>query len=113
MLHTQVDSIVRALHKQLRDRSVKTRQGCFALLTSVITVLPGALDNHVGAIIPGILYCLRQVCDVIVFVWMGGVFSFPFLLSLVILYILFVSSPLPLPLHPFFLSPFFLLLSCT
>ena len=59
MLGAQVDSIVKALHKQLRDKSVKTRQGCFSLLTSLITVLPGALENHVGAIVPGILYCLK------------------------------------------------------
>ena len=59
MLNSQVEAIVRALHRQLRDKSVKTRQGCFSLLTSLITVLPGALGNHVGAIVPGILYCLK------------------------------------------------------
>ncbi len=59
LLGTQVDAIVRALHKQLRDKSVKTRQGCFSLLTALMTVLPGALGNHVGALVPGILYCLK------------------------------------------------------
>ena len=59
LLGTQVEAIVKALHKQLRDKSVKTRQGCFSLLTSLITVLPGALGSHVGALVPGILYCLK------------------------------------------------------
>ena len=59
LLHGQISSIVKALHRQLKDKSVKTRQGCFGLLTALVTVLPGALDEHVGAIVPGILYCLK------------------------------------------------------
>lgn len=58
-LHAQIPSIVKALHRQLRDKSVKTRQGCFVLLTALVNVLPGALDEHVGSIVPGILYSLR------------------------------------------------------
>ena len=61
LLGSQVPSIVKVLHKQLKDKSMKTRQGCFGLLTALVTVLPGALDDHVGAIIPGILYCLKSV----------------------------------------------------
>ena len=61
LLGSQVPSIVKVLHKQLKDKSMKTRQGCFSLLTALVTVLPGALDDHVGAIIPGILYCLKYV----------------------------------------------------
>ena len=59
LLGSQVASIVKVLHKQLKDKSMKTRQGCFSLLTALVTVLPGALDDHVGAIVPGILYCLK------------------------------------------------------
>ena len=59
LLGSQVASIVKVLHKQLKDKSMKTRQGCFGLLTALVTVLPGALDDHVGAIVPGILYCLK------------------------------------------------------
>ena len=59
LLHSQVPGIVKALHKQLKDKSVKTRQGCFSLLTALVTVLPGALDDHIGAIVPGILYSLK------------------------------------------------------
>ena len=61
LLGSQVASIVKVLHKQLKDKSMKTRQGCFSLLTALVTVLPGALDDHVGAIVPGILYCLKYV----------------------------------------------------
>lgn len=60
LLHTQIPALVKALHKQLKDKSVKTRQGCFSLLTSLVTVLPGALDEHIGAIVPGILYSLND-----------------------------------------------------
>ena len=59
LLHGQITVIVKALHRQLKDKSVKTRQGCFSLLTALVTVLPGALDDHVGAIVPGILFCLK------------------------------------------------------
>ncbi len=58
-LHAQITAIVKSLHRQLKDKSVKTRQGCFSLLTALVTVLPGALDEHVGAIVPGILFCLK------------------------------------------------------
>ena len=62
LLSGQIQAIVKALHRQLKDKSVKTRQGCFSLLTALVTVLPGALDEHVGAIVPGILFCLKLVC---------------------------------------------------
>ena len=34
-LQSQVPSIVKAIHKQMREKSVRTRQGCFMLLTKV------------------------------------------------------------------------------
>ena len=52
-LMSQVPAIVKALHKLLKDRSVKTRQGCFHILTELIIVLPGALSEHIPALIPG------------------------------------------------------------
>merc|ERR1712226_829745 len=57
-LMSQVPAIVKALHKLLKDRSVKTRQGCFHILTELIIVLPGALADHIPALIPGILFSL-------------------------------------------------------
>ncbi|XP_071804723.1 cullin-associated NEDD8-dissociated protein 1-like [Asterias amurensis] len=58
MLRLQVPDIVRALHKQMREKSIKTRQGCFTLLTELISVSPGALAEHIPAVIPGIQFSL-------------------------------------------------------
>lgn len=59
MLQAQVPSIVKAIHKQMKEKSVKTRQGCIGLLMELVQVLPGALTNHMPALIPGILYSFR------------------------------------------------------
>ena len=45
--------IVKALHRQLKEKSVKTRQCCFNMLTELVTVLPGALTTHIPVLIPG------------------------------------------------------------
>lgn len=58
LLQEQVPNIVRALHRQLREKSIKTRQGCFSLLTELINVLPGCLRDHTESVFPGILYSL-------------------------------------------------------
>ena len=60
LLTNQVPSIVKAVHRLLKDKSVKTRQGCFALLSELVSVLPGALANHISAVIPGIQYSLGE-----------------------------------------------------
>lgn len=58
MLQTQIPDIIKAIHKQLREKSVKTRQGCFSLLTELVLVLPGALAKHFDQLVPGIIYSL-------------------------------------------------------
>ncbi|XP_012944580.1 cullin-associated NEDD8-dissociated protein 1 [Aplysia californica] len=58
MLQAQIPDIVRAVHRQLREKSIKTRQGCFSLLTELVLVLPGALDQHLSSLMPGIQYSL-------------------------------------------------------
>jgi cullin-associated NEDD8-dissociated protein 1 len=60
MLMSQVPQIVKALHRQMKERSVKTRQGCFQLLTELILVAPGVLAAHIPSIIPGIQYSLSD-----------------------------------------------------
>ncbi|XP_039627059.1 cullin-associated NEDD8-dissociated protein 2 [Polypterus senegalus] len=60
MLKNQVPKVVKALHKQLKEKSVKSRQGCFSLLTELASVLPGALSDHIPALIPGIVYSLSD-----------------------------------------------------
>lgn len=57
-LQGQIPDIVKAIHKQLKEKSVKTRQGCFSLLTELVLVLPGALTDHLQALVPGIQYSL-------------------------------------------------------
>merc|ERR1719232_1448318 len=58
LLQAQVPNIVKALHRQMKEKSIKTRQGCFALLTELILVLPGALATHMEIIIGGIQFSL-------------------------------------------------------
>ncbi|KAJ9575390.1 hypothetical protein L9F63_025658, partial [Diploptera punctata] len=58
MLQTQVPAIVKAVHNQMKEKSIKTRQDCFTLLKELVIVLPGALTNHIPALIAGIQYSL-------------------------------------------------------
>uniref|UniRef100_A0A8C9F8K5 Cullin associated and neddylation dissociated 2 (putative) n=1 Tax=Pavo cristatus TaxID=9049 RepID=A0A8C9F8K5_PAVCR len=60
MLQNQVPNIVKALHKQLKDKSIKSRQGCFSLLTELANVLPGCLAEHIPALVPGIVFSLAD-----------------------------------------------------
>ncbi|KAM6980352.1 cullin-associated NEDD8-dissociated protein 2 [Aplochiton taeniatus] len=60
MLKKQVPAVVKALHKQLREKSIKSRQGCFCLLTELANILPGALGEHIPALIPGVVYSLTD-----------------------------------------------------
>ncbi|XP_069499560.1 cullin-associated NEDD8-dissociated protein 1-like isoform X2 [Ambystoma mexicanum] len=60
MLHNQVPSIVKALYKQFRDKRIKSRQGCFSLLTELANVLPGCLADHIPVLVPGILFSLTD-----------------------------------------------------
>uniref|UniRef100_A0A8C3AH20 Cullin-associated and neddylation-dissociated 1 n=1 Tax=Cyclopterus lumpus TaxID=8103 RepID=A0A8C3AH20_CYCLU len=57
---SQVPMIVKALHKQLKEKSVKTRQCCFNMLTELVNVLPGALTAHIPVLIPGIIFSLND-----------------------------------------------------
>ena len=61
LLQGQVVNIVKALHRQMKEKSIKTRQGCFALLTELIHVLPGALATHMELIVPGIQFSLGKI----------------------------------------------------
>ena len=52
--NTELSKDIEVLHLFVKDKSVKTRQGCFSLLSELVSVLPGALANHISAVIPGI-----------------------------------------------------------
>lgn len=58
LLQQQVHQIVRAVQAQMREKSTKTRQDCFFLLKELCSVVPGALTQEIGALIPGIQYSL-------------------------------------------------------
>ncbi|KAJ8398852.1 hypothetical protein AAFF_G00417600 [Aldrovandia affinis] len=60
MLQSQVPMIVKALHRQLKEKSVKTRQCCFNMLTELVNVLPGALTQHIPSLVPGIIFSLND-----------------------------------------------------
>ncbi|KAM3846314.1 cullin-associated NEDD8-dissociated protein 1-like isoform 2-T3 [Vipera latastei] len=60
MLQNQVPNIIKALHKQLKEKSVRSRQGCFTLLTELANVLPGCLADHIPALVPGIVFSLTD-----------------------------------------------------
>uniref|UniRef100_A0A8B9JT75 Cullin-associated and neddylation-dissociated 2 (putative) n=1 Tax=Astyanax mexicanus TaxID=7994 RepID=A0A8B9JT75_ASTMX len=55
-----VPTVIKALHKQLKEKSMKSRQGCFSILTEMANVLPGALGEHIPNLIPGIVYSLTD-----------------------------------------------------
>ncbi|XP_063993301.1 cullin-associated NEDD8-dissociated protein 1 [Diachasmimorpha longicaudata] len=58
LLQQQVPMIVKAVHRQMKEKSIKTRQDCFSLLKELVIVLPGALTNHITSLISGIQYSL-------------------------------------------------------
>ncbi|XP_023125814.1 cullin-associated NEDD8-dissociated protein 2 [Amphiprion ocellaris] len=60
LLKKQVPAIVKAIHRQLKEKSIKSRQGCFCLLTELAHTVPGALEEHIPALIPGIVFSLTD-----------------------------------------------------
>ncbi|XP_054906325.1 cullin-associated NEDD8-dissociated protein 2 [Poeciliopsis prolifica] len=60
LLKKEVPVIVKALHKQLKEKSLKSRQGCFCLLTELAYTVPGALEEHISVLIPGIVFSLTD-----------------------------------------------------
>lgn len=60
LLKKQVPTVVKALHRQLKEKSMRCRQSCFSLLTEMANVLPGQLGEHIPALIPGIIYSLTD-----------------------------------------------------
>eukprot|EP00051_Salpingoeca_urceolata_P019516 m.285525 g.285525 ORF g.285525 m.285525 type:complete len:1495 (-) comp19434_c6_seq2:106-4590(-) len=60
-LRPQIPAVVRALQKPLRDRkSIKTRQAGLAVLGDLARAAPGALTEHVRALMPAVLFSLTD-----------------------------------------------------
>ena len=49
----QVPLVMKALQRQLKDRSARARQGCVSLLTELASVLPGSLAEHMPVLVAG------------------------------------------------------------
>ncbi|CAH2312122.1 cullin-associated NEDD8-dissociated 1-like isoform X1 [Pelobates cultripes] len=59
-LQEQVPSVMKSLHKLLRDKSAKSRQGCFSVLTELTNAVPGCLSQHISTLIPGLVFSLTD-----------------------------------------------------
>lgn len=59
-LKSQINPIVKSIQKQMKSKNSKTRQGCFSLLSQLLNVIPGALNNHFAQVVPGIQYSLND-----------------------------------------------------
>ncbi|KAM9185645.1 cullin-associated NEDD8-dissociated protein 2 isoform 2-T2 [Dugong dugon] len=60
MLRGQVPLVIKALQRQLKDRSVRARQGCFGLLAELAGVLPGSLAEHMPVLVSGVVFSMAD-----------------------------------------------------
>ena len=60
MLRGEVPRIVKAVSKQLKEKSVKTRVASFNCLKQLVLSAPGCLAEHAGALVPGIEKALKD-----------------------------------------------------
>lgn len=54
LLQSQVPMIVKAVHIQLRERSIKTRKECLASLRELVLVIPAVSTAHILLLITGL-----------------------------------------------------------
>eukprot|EP01104_Vermistella_antarctica_P019462 TRINITY_DN762_c0_g1_i1.p1 TRINITY_DN762_c0_g1~~TRINITY_DN762_c0_g1_i1.p1 ORF type:complete len:1331 (-),score=413.33 TRINITY_DN762_c0_g1_i1:65-3832(-) len=54
LLRDHIPRTIASLAKQLKQKSIKTRVGCFILLKLLVETLPGAIEDQVSAVVPGI-----------------------------------------------------------
>ena len=50
-----VPTLMADLSRQMRDKIPKTRLGCVTLLTTLVTVLPWAVNDHMGIVLTTVL----------------------------------------------------------
>lgn len=60
LLQSQVPRLVRSIGRQLKEKSLKTRQCCFAVLTELLRVSPGSLSDHMSVLIPGVQHAMTD-----------------------------------------------------
>ncbi|XP_065191640.1 cullin-associated NEDD8-dissociated protein 1-like [Sycon ciliatum] len=57
-LREQSPVLVKAVHRQMKEKSSRVRLACFSLLSKLVGVLPGVLSPYVSMIIPATHACL-------------------------------------------------------
>ena len=58
-LRSDVPSIIKAAVRQLKEKSFRTKQGVFAALQELVTVVPDSIGAHISQMMPGILAALN------------------------------------------------------
>lgn len=58
LLAADVLALLRAIARQLKEKSAKTRAGAFTMLRELLLALPGAVSGHVPLLLPGVLAAL-------------------------------------------------------
>ncbi len=53
-LRSDVPSVIKAAVRQLKEKSVRTKQGVFAALQELVTVVPDSIATHTAQMMPGI-----------------------------------------------------------
>lgn len=53
-LDSQIPSLVKAINKQLKTKTLRTKQCCFVLLTQLLRAYPGALSNQLHLLVSGV-----------------------------------------------------------
>lgn len=59
-LQSAVPSIIKAAVRQLKEKSVRTKQGIFAALLELVTVVPSSIGTHTQQLMPGIQAALTD-----------------------------------------------------
>ena len=54
LLQAEVPRVVKAISRQLKEKSVKTRVAAFNCLRQLVSTLPGCLAEHAATLVPGI-----------------------------------------------------------
>jgi len=72
-LRSDVPSIIKAAVRQLKEKSVKTKQGVFAALQELVTVVPDSIGTHTSQMMPGIQAALNVsvLCLRLMFLYSG------------------------------------------
>lgn len=60
LLGADIPAVIRAVAKQLRSKSAKTKVGVFRVLLELVAVAPDAVGSHVAELLPGIQAALQD-----------------------------------------------------